>query len=131
MISDWIVRIYHNFSMETGKELRKILGYSVNIDFCDVERILQLRNIRRTVFPMTWRVLPLLDPLVDRFMSRDTDSELILREIDAVRQWLNASDATFHAMRDHPWHCTTEILGGTRTRNLFYNVALTWTQCQG
>jgi hypothetical protein len=80
---------------------------------------------------MTWRFLPLLDPLVDRFMSRDTDSELILREIDAVRQWLNASDATFHAMRDHPWHCTTEILGGTRTRNRFYNVALTLTQCQG
>ncbi|EFX76533.1 hypothetical protein DAPPUDRAFT_322288 [Daphnia pulex] len=109
---DWIVRIYHNFSMEDGRELKEMLNNSAKIDFCDVDRILRLRNIRPTVFPMTWRFLPLLDPLVDRFMSRDTDSELIRREIDAVHQWLSASDATFHAMRDHPWHCDTEILGG-------------------
>jgi hypothetical protein len=113
MASDWIVRIYHNFSMESSKELRQILSDSANVDFCDTDHVLQLRNIRRTVFPMTWRFLPLLDPLIDRFMSRDTDSELIHREIDAVRQWLSASNATFHAMRDHPWHCNTEILGGT------------------
>jgi hypothetical protein len=113
MISDWIVRIYHNFSTEAGKELKEMLNNSAKIDFCDVDPILRLRNIRPTVFPMTWRFLPLLDPLVDRFMSRDTDSELIRREIDAVRQWLSASDATFHAMRDHPWHCDTEILGGS------------------
>ncbi|XP_046448599.1 uncharacterized protein LOC124197263 [Daphnia pulex] len=109
---DWIVRIYHNFSTEDGRELKEMLNNSAKIDFCDVDPILRLRNIRPTVFPMTWRFLPLLDPLVDRFMSRDTDSELIRREIDAVRQWLSASDATFHAMRDHPWHCNTEILGG-------------------
>lgn len=81
---------------------------SSNVDWCRVES-----SIRRSVFPMAWRFLPLLDPLVDRFMSRDTDSELIDREIDAVRQWLD-SDATFHAMRDHPWHCNVDMLGGIR-----------------
>lgn len=37
-------------------------------------------------------------------MSRDSDSRIIPREEDAVREWL-ASDRMFHIMRDHPWHC--------------------------
>lgn len=37
-------------------------------------------------------------------MSRDSDGKIIVREEDAVREWL-ASNRTFHIMRDHPWHC--------------------------
>ena len=47
-----------------------------------------------------WRFLPLSDPLVDTFVSRDLDSRLSNREAAAVRQWL-ASNRTFHIMRDH------------------------------
>lgn len=110
---DWIVRIYHNFSTESRRDLlfRKMLEHSLNVDLCDSDRVLRLYKIQRNVFPMIWRFLPLLDPLVDRFMSRDTDAELINREKEAVSQWL-ASNATFHAMRDHPWHCNIEMLGG-------------------
>jgi len=51
-----------------------------------------------------WRFLPLLDPTVDRVMSRDTDGVVLDREAEAVKEWLNSS-AVFHVMRDHPWHC--------------------------
>ena len=83
-----------------------------NVDWCDAYGVLRLLNVSTAVFAMTWRFLPLLDPLVDRFLSRDTDAELLDREVDAVRQWLTESDATFHVMRDHPWHCTVDMLGG-------------------
>lgn len=52
----------------------------------------------------------MLDEMVDTIMSRDSDSRIIPREQDAVREWL-ASDRVFHVMRDHPWQCTS-ILGG-------------------
>ncbi len=54
--------------------------------------------------------LPLLDDLVDTFMSWDADSPIIPREEDAVREWLSG-DKIFHVMRDHPSHCVS-ILGG-------------------
>ena len=54
--------------------------------------------------------LPLLDELVDAFMSRDTDSLILPREQYAVEDWL-ISDKTFHVMRDHPGHCIV-MLGG-------------------
>jgi hypothetical protein len=43
-------------------------------------------------------------------MSRDLDSPLTPRERAAVNVWL-ASNKSFHAMRDHPWH-STAMLGG-------------------
>jgi hypothetical protein len=54
--------------------------------------------------------LPVLDGLVDTFMSRDADSVILPRERDAVVQWL-ASNQSFHMMRDHPAHCIF-MLGG-------------------
>lgn len=61
--------------------------------------------------------LPLLDEMVDAFMSRDSDSLIIQREQDAVAEWL-ASDRVFHIMRDHHLHCTA-ILGGIETSRLW------------
>ncbi len=81
------------------------------VDLCNVTKIMKQVNITRPIFQMTWRFLPLLDPTVDRFMSRDSDSRIIDREVDAVRQWLTESNATFHVMRDNVHH-DIEILGG-------------------
>ena len=53
------------------------------------------------MFPMIWRFFPTLDPQVDAFMSRDLDSIIKLREVDAVEEWLE-SGKTLHVMRDHP-----------------------------
>jgi len=49
---------------------------------------------------MKWRWLPISDPFVDAFMSRDVDSLMIQREVDSVKVWLE-SDKVGHFMRDN------------------------------
>ena len=41
------------------------------------------------------------DDTVDRYIIRDVDSRLNIRERFAVEEWIN-SDKQFHLMRDHP-----------------------------
>eukprot|EP00096_Caligus_rogercresseyi_P007261 TRINITY_DN25073_c0_g1_i1.p1 TRINITY_DN25073_c0_g1~~TRINITY_DN25073_c0_g1_i1.p1 ORF type:complete len:169 (-),score=39.25 TRINITY_DN25073_c0_g1_i1:175-681(-) len=68
---------------------------------------------------MNWRFLPILDPMVDSFVSRDLDSRINAREAAAVAEWLQG-DKAFHFMRDHPAH-SIEVLGsgwGLRLRDL-------------
>jgi hypothetical protein len=57
-----------------------------------------------------WRFLVLDDPSVVRFMIRDCDSVLNIRERKAVEEWL-ASGKMFHVMRDNPAH-TDLVLAG-------------------
>lgn len=57
-----------------------------------------------------WRFLPIGDPTVDIFVSRDLDSLATMREREAVSEW-EVYNKTFHAMRDSQWH-KTEILAG-------------------
>jgi hypothetical protein len=52
----------------------------------------------------------MIDEMVDTVMSRDSDSRIIHREEEAVREWL-ASDKIFHIMRDHPYHCQNILAG--------------------
>ena len=96
------MRIYHNL---TGEDYDKFLcplrcQYS-HVDLC------QVNGIQSKAFanlnPRMWRFLVMLDPLVDRFMSRDIDSDIIDREKAAVQHWIE-SNYTFHVMRDHPSH---------------------------
>ncbi|XP_046632183.1 uncharacterized protein LOC124311857 [Daphnia pulicaria] len=101
----WVVRIYHNITMENVESwtiLNNILDLGHHIDLCNATQIIKNRELS-DIFAMTWRWLPLLDDMVDSFMSRDTDSLIIHREVDAVHEWL-ASNTTFHIMRDHPYH---------------------------
>jgi hypothetical protein len=112
----WIMRVYHNLS--TADELKYLCPLrcpgggqhreliETNVDLCHVDSIrtdvINSALIQR-LNPRMWRFLVMLDPLVDRFMSRDVDSDIIPREVAAVRQWLQ-SNFTFHVMRDHPSH---------------------------
>ena len=57
-----------------------------------------------------YRYLVMLDPLVDTFISRDVDSIIWRREVDAVNQWLE-SNYTFHLMRDHATHGSIMLAG--------------------
>jgi len=57
-----------------------------------------------------WRFLVLDDPKVVRFMIRDCDSVINIRERRAVEEWL-ASDRLFHVLRDNAAH-TDLILAG-------------------
>ena len=50
-----------------------------------------------------WRFFPTLDPMVDIFLSRDLDSAVTVRELEAVDEWLK-SERALHVMRDHPFH---------------------------
>ena len=57
------------------------------------------------------RFLPAADPTVERFIVRDTDSRLNVRERAAVEAWI-LSGKSFHIMRDHPGH-NCRVMGGT------------------
>ena len=58
-----------------------------------------------------WRFEVGFDDTVDRFIIRDTDSRLNLREKYAVDEWID-SKLPFHIMRDHRHH-SIPILGAT------------------
>ena len=110
------MRVYS--ALEPGNQLvnlklKEVFDEYPFVDLCNVSRVIEVHSITRPLFPMTWRFLPLMDPTVDRLLSRDIDSIILAREVDAVRQWLTENNATFHIMRDHRGHCYPEILGGT------------------
>ena len=91
-----------------------------NVDFCDIEKVpghqipnkkfkkwseqLQLSNHELESWnatymnAMKWRWFPIDDQFVDAFMSRDSDSLIIQREVDSVNVWLQ-SDKVGHIMR--------------------------------
>jgi len=59
---------------------------------------------------MFWRFEPLKDETIERFIVRDTDSRLNVREAAAVQEWIE-SGKEFHVMRDNPQH-GAKICGG-------------------
>jgi len=90
-----------------------------NVDFCDIEKVpghqtsqftfntdilqgtdpeIESRWSAAYMNAMKWRWLPISDPFVDAFMSRDADSLIIQREVDSVMVWLE-SDKVGHIMR--------------------------------
>lgn len=102
--SDWEVRIYHNNTVPEKyineyKELNAICILCENIG----ENKLNWEG-------MFWRWLPLDDPDVDIWISRDADSRLSDREAKIVNQWIN-SGKTLHSIRDHRCHFNY-IMGG-------------------
>ena len=59
---------------------------------------------------MYWRFLAASDLEVGVMLSRDVDTRILEREVEAVDEWL-ASDRVFHIMRDHPNH-EMPVMGG-------------------
>jgi len=59
---------------------------------------------------MFWRFQAIFEKNAERILVRDCDSDIIERDVAAVREWEN-SKFVFHIMRDHPLH-TAPILGG-------------------
>ncbi|KZS08982.1 Uncharacterized protein APZ42_026988 [Daphnia magna] len=114
---DWLVRIHHNMEKDDDVNsswtiFQNILDFGSHVDLCNITETVNNWKMKNDLFAMTWRWLPLLDDMVDTFMSRDSDSLIVVpREQDAVREWL-ASDDIFHTMKDHPNHCSTSMLGG-------------------
>jgi hypothetical protein len=88
---DWVVYVYYNNTVP----IEMIEKYKL-FDNCEL-------------FDMTgfsgpgvlWRFLP--KDGVERFISRDGDSRLSMREKNAVDDWI-LSGKSLHIMRDHPHH---------------------------
>ena len=121
----WVVRIYHNIRDHGGPEreahdqLCDIYCRFHNVDLCSVpllvERIgnktIPIDPALLTGFnPKMYRYLVMLDPNVDVFVSRDVDSIIWPREVDAGAEWLK-SNYTFHVMRDHTYHGSIILAG--------------------
>ena len=60
---------------------------------------------------MVWRFLVSSSSVVERYIIRDIDSRLSMREKEAVDEWIE-SGARFHVMRDHPSHSKFAMSGG-------------------
>ncbi len=87
----WIVYVYYNSTVPDFmiKEYER---------FNNAELI----NMENSTMPgMFWRFTPHYG--VERFISRDVDSRLSMREKLAVDEWIE-SDKSFHILRDHPHH---------------------------
>jgi hypothetical protein len=128
---DWVVHIYHNFRDQDGPErkahdqLCDIYCRFHNVDLCSVPLLIE-RIGNQTIpidpallaglNPKMFRYLVMLDPNVDVFISRDIDSIIWPREVDAVAEWLK-SNYTFHVMRDHPFHGAIILAGKLSTHS--------------
>jgi len=99
---EWTCRVYYDSSVPKNyiDELRNL----------DAE-VVDMTNTEMINHGMFWRFLVYDDREVERFIIRDTDSRLNLREKYAVDEWIE-SGKKLHIMRDHPNH-GIPMLGGT------------------
>ncbi|KAL0479384.1 3-phosphoshikimate 1-carboxyvinyltransferase [Acrasis kona] len=65
--------------------------------------IVEISDIKGGIAGMFWRFLVADDENVDRYIIRDADSRLSMRERMAVEEWID-SGKHFHVLRDHPNH---------------------------
>ena len=97
----WRARVYHD-----GSVPRDFVEATTGLG---VEWVLMPADVPNGT-KLVWRFLVASDPTVGRFMVRDCDSVINVREAAAVAEWL-ASDLPFHVMRDW-WTHTDLILAG-------------------
>jgi len=96
----WTIRIYHDDTVDPGY-LRTLASHGV--DLRPVALPPGVPPLRR----LLWRFAVIADPTVCRFLIRDADSLLSVKERVAVDAWLQ-SCYPFHAMRD--WFTHTDLL---------------------
>jgi len=98
---EWTCRFYVDESVPepTAERLR-----------AEGAQVMEVSGIPSGRFGTFWRFLVAEDPEVDRFLVRDVDACLNLRERAAVEEWLE-SGRRFHVMRDAIAH-TELILAG-------------------
>jgi tetratricopeptide (TPR) repeat protein len=100
LFPEWTIRVYHDHTVDPA--------YLTELAVRGVQ-------LRPTASPrgvpthrgLLWRFEAIADPGVRRFLIRDADSLLTVKERVAVDAWL-ASDFHFHAMRD--WYTHTDLL---------------------
>ena len=90
----WVVRVYTDGSSPQAVYGRiRALGGEIVV----------IEGVGGGIAGMFWRFLVADDAAVDRFIVRDSDSRLNLRERFAVQEWIESGKA-IHSIRDHPNH---------------------------
>jgi len=98
----WKMRFYTDVRMLGTPEVRRIIELG-----CDVLE----RPACDSYMGLFWRMEIGYDNEVDRFIIRDTDSRINVREAAAVKEW-EQTGFPLHLMRDHwHWH-NVYIMGG-------------------
>lgn len=98
---EWTVRVYCDDSVPSS------LTADLTRLGVQVVRIAGSGHGNRGLF---WRFQVADDPAVDRYLIRDADSPLTLRERGAVEAWIDSGRA-FHLMRDNILHCELVLAG--------------------
>ncbi|KZS05616.1 Uncharacterized protein APZ42_031132 [Daphnia magna] len=121
----WIIRIYHDIpdgrgpAKEAHDQLCQVYCQFDHVDLCSVPLLIERIGNNTTpvdpaslqrLNPRMFRYLVMLDPNADVFISRDVDSLIWRREVDAVEEWLR-SNYTFHVMRHHTSHQSAILAG--------------------
>lgn len=91
IFKDWEMQVFHNNTVPKDilNELEDKSVILINMD----ENKLFANSM--------WRFLPASEN-IERFISRDCDSRISLRDECAVNEWIE-SDKDFHIIRDHPY----------------------------
>jgi len=98
----WEMRVYHD-----GSVPKAVLDNLRSRPYVTLMNM-QKHSIKNQ---MVWRFLVASDPTVERYVVRDIDSRLSMREKAAVGEWIE-SGKMFHVMRDHPSHSKYTMSGG-------------------
>ena len=112
----WICRFYIDKTCSTDL-INTIKGENVEVILMgnDVYNYSNLSE-RFNHSGLFWRFLPLSDDNVNILISRDCDSRISQREVNAINEWIS-SDKDFHIMRDHPYHQVPILSGMWGARN--------------
>jgi hypothetical protein len=100
LFPEWTIRVYHDRTVDTHY-LRELATLGVQL------RPMALPPEVPAHRALLWRFEVIADPNVGRFLIRDADSLLTVKERVAVDAWLQ-SGFHFHSMRD--WYTHTDLL---------------------
>ncbi|CAF1486614.1 unnamed protein product [Rotaria sordida] len=113
LLPSWIIRLYIDFTGSTKSQQNFLYNFS-NIDICDIHNIPMFGSSLVSYLPgKMWRFLPIFDPFVDYFLSRDLDSPIMKRETETIDMWVSDKQKRyfFYIARDNKYH-NVPILGG-------------------
>lgn len=100
LFPEWTIRVYHDHTVDPAYLVELS---SRGVQLCSASLPRDVPEYRG----LLWRFEAIADPSVRRFLIRDADSLLTVKERVAVDAWL-MSDCHFHTMRD--WYTHTDLL---------------------
>ena len=107
LFPEWRIRLHLDQSSYNGfQRFFELLSRSEHYNLIDIV-ICEEAELTKA---MLWRLMPIFDGKVERFICRDLDSPLTYRDAQAVKDWENSSK-TAHAITDSVSH-TIPMMGG-------------------